>query len=129
MKLEGRLFAGMALYFGVTGLIYWIFSHEPAGTTALAVGFLTSSLVALFLHVQYRKRGLRPQDQYEAEIADAAGPLEFFPPRSVWPPAVALGLTVLALGVVYARWLALLGLGLLAGAVLGFVFQYVDRED
>ncbi|MDH6575784.1 cytochrome c oxidase subunit 4 [Kitasatospora sp. MAP5-34] len=127
MKVEGRLFAGIALYFGVTGLVYWIFSSEPAGTTALAVGFLMSSLVAFFFYVQYRKRGLRPQDRREAEIADTAGPLDFFPPRSIWPATAALGLTVLALGVVFGLWLALIGFGLLAGAVFGFVFQYTAR--
>lgn len=65
MKREGWLFAGMALFFGVTGLIYWIFSQEPAGTTVLAIAFLMSSLVAFFFQVQYRKGGLRPQDRGE----------------------------------------------------------------
>lgn len=129
MKREGWLFAGMALFFGVTGLIYWIFSQEPAGTTVLAIAFLMSSLVAFFFQVQYRKGGLRPQDRGEGEIVDTAGPLGFFPPRSYWPAATALGLSLLALGVVFALWLALVGLGLLAGAVFGFVFQYADRES
>ncbi len=128
MRRESLLFAGLALYFGATGLVYWLLSAEPAGTTALAVGFLMSSLVAFFFLVQYRRSGARPQDLDDAEIADTAGPLGFFPPSSGWPAATALGLTVLALGVVIARWLALVGFGLLAMAVVGFVFQYADRE-
>ncbi|MDH6131910.1 hypothetical protein P3T37_001284 [Kitasatospora sp. MAA4] len=129
MKLEARLFTGLALFLGVTALIYWIFSHEPAGTTALTVGFLMSSLVGFFYHVQYRRSGLRPQDTGTAQIADTTGPLGFFPPRSSWPAAAAVGLTVLALGVVFALWLVVVGFALVAGAVAGFVFQYAGRDD
>lgn len=129
MKLEGRLFTGLALFFGATALVYWLLANEPIGTTALTVGFLMSSLVGFFYHVQYRRTGPRPQDRREGEILDSAGPLGFFPPRSGWPVALAVGLTVLALGVVFARWLMVVGFVLVAGAVAGFVLQYADREE
>ena len=129
MRLEGRLFAGLALFLGVVALVYWLLSHEVTGTTVLTVGFLMSSLVAFFYYVQYRRGGPRPQDRGDGEITDTAGPLGFFPPRSGWPAAVAVGLTVLALGVVFGVWLALIGFALVAGAVVGFVFQYVGREE
>ncbi|WP_035805869.1 aa3-type cytochrome oxidase subunit IV [Kitasatospora mediocidica] len=129
MKLEGRLFGGLALFLGGTALVYWIFAREPAGTTALTVGFLMSSLVGFFYYVQYRRCGPRPQDTGTGRIADTAGPLGFFPPRSGWPVAVALGLTVLALGVVFALWLVAVGFALVAGAVIGFVLQYAGRDD
>ncbi|MDH6110257.1 membrane protein implicated in regulation of membrane protease activity [Kitasatospora sp. MAP12-15] len=128
MKLEGWLFAGMALFLGVVALVYWLLSNEPTGTTVLTVGFLMSSLVGFFYYVQYRRGGARPQDRADGEIVDTAGPLGFFPPRSSWPAALAVGLTVLALGVVFGVWLALIGFALVGGAVVGFVFQYVGRE-
>lgn len=127
MRVEGRLFAVMALYFGVTAAVYGWRSQEPAGTAALTVSFLMSSLIACFYAVQYWKRGLRAQDQRDAEIADTAGPLAFFPPRSGWPVSCALGLAVSALGVVYGVWLFAIGMGVLVGAVFGFVFQYARR--
>lgn len=127
MKTEARLFTGVAAFFAVTTIGYGYFSAEPAGTAVLTVAFLMASLVAFFLVVQHRKRGPRAQDRDNAEVADGAGPLEFFPPSSHWPIMTALGAVVLALGVVYGLWLALLGLGVLAGGTFGLVFQYAGR--
>ncbi|MBJ6618275.1 cytochrome c oxidase subunit 4 [Streptomyces sp. DHE17-7] len=84
--------------------------------------------VAFFLRVQYRKRGPRAQDRDDAEVQDTAGPLDFFPPHSPWPVVTALGAVVLALGIVYGLWLALIGFGVLAAAVLGLVLQYAGRD-
>ncbi|MGC9378779.1 cytochrome c oxidase subunit 4 [Streptomyces sp. MH13] len=128
MRTEARLFTGVAAFFAVTAAGYGWFSEEPAGTAALTVAFLMGSLVAFFLRVQYRKRGLRAQDRGDAEVLDTAGPLDFFPPHSPWPVTVALGAVVLALGIVYGLWLALIGVGVLALAVLGLVLQYAGRE-
>ncbi|QHC23450.1 aa3-type cytochrome oxidase subunit IV [Streptomyces sp. GS7] len=128
MKIEGRLFVVMALYFGGTAAVYGWRAEEPAGTAALTVAFLMSSLVACFYFVQYRKRGLRSQDRRDAEVADTAGPLAFFPPRSGWPLLTGLGLALSALGVVFGLWLFVIGMGVLGGGVFGFVFQYVDRD-
>ena len=129
MKTEARLFTGVAAFFGVTAVGYGWRSAEPAGTAALAIACLMAALVAFFLRVQYRRRGLRAQDRDDAEIVDTAGPLEFFPAHSPWPITTALGAVIVALGVVYGLWLALIGLGLLGHGVFGMVFQYVGRED
>ncbi|WP_228899424.1 cytochrome c oxidase subunit 4 [Streptomyces sp. DH1] len=128
MRTEARLFTGVAAFFAVTAAGYGWFSHEPAGTAALTVAFLMASLVAFFLRVQYRKRGPRAQDRDAAEVQDTAGPLDFFPPHSPWPVVTALGAVVLALGIVYGLWLALIGFGVLAAAVLGLVLQYAGRD-
>ncbi|WP_217140040.1 cytochrome c oxidase subunit 4 [Streptomyces sp. AC627_RSS907] len=127
MRTEARLFTGVAAFFAVTAAGYGWFSAEPAGTVALAVSFLMASLVAFFLHVQHRRRGPRAQDLPDAEVVDAAGPLDFFPPHSPWPVTAALGAVVLAVGVVYGLWLVLIGFGVLALAVCGLVFQYAGR--
>ncbi|MFC8869044.1 cytochrome c oxidase subunit 4 [Streptomyces sp. NPDC057148] len=128
MRTEARLFTGVAAFFAVTAAGYGWFSHEPAGTAALTVAFLMASLVAFFLRVQYRKKGLRAQDRGDAEVLDTAGPLDFFPPHSPWPITTALGAVVVALGIVYGLWLALIGFGILALAVLGLVLQYAGRD-
>ncbi|MEU3663433.1 cytochrome c oxidase subunit 4 [Streptomyces sp. NPDC032940] len=127
MRTEARLFTGVAAFFAATAVLYGWWSAEPAGTAALTVAFLMASLVAFFFRVQHRKRGPRPQDRDDAEVADSAGPLDFFPPHSPWPVTIALGAVVLALGVVYGLWLALIGFGVLAFTVFGFVFQYAGR--
>ena len=38
MKVEGWLFVGCAAFFAVMDVIYWHYSKDPTGTTALAGG-------------------------------------------------------------------------------------------
>ncbi|ELS57663.1 aa3-type cytochrome oxidase subunit IV [Streptomyces viridochromogenes] len=127
MKTEAVLFTGVAAFFAVTAGTYATFADDPAGTAALIIAFLMAALVAFFLAVQYRRRGLRPQDRKDAEIAETAGPLEFLPPDSSWPITVALGSVVVAMGVVYGLWLLLIGFGVLTLGVLGMVFEHARR--
>ncbi|MGI5134847.1 MULTISPECIES: aa3-type cytochrome oxidase subunit IV [unclassified Streptomyces] len=129
MKVEALLFAGVAVFFAAVAALYGAWSGEPAGTAVLIVAFGMAAVVSFFCAVQYRRRGTRPQDRKEAEVADAAGPVEFFPAHSPWPVVTALGFAVTALGVVYGLWLFLIGVGVLARGVLGLVFQYAIRED
>ncbi|MGW7580096.1 aa3-type cytochrome oxidase subunit IV [Kitasatospora sp. NPDC054768] len=129
MKAEGWLFAVMTAFFAVTGLVYGFWAREPAGKAILAVAFMMSGLVALFWFVQHRRLGGgRAQDRKEAEIAEAAGPVGFFPARSGCPVLAAVGVTVFALGLVFARWLIVVGALVLAFAVAGFIFQYRDHD-
>ncbi|MHC3469885.1 aa3-type cytochrome oxidase subunit IV [Streptomyces sp. 7R007] len=128
MRTEARLFTGVAVFFAVTAAGYWWRSREPAGTAALAVACLMAALVAFFLHIQYRRRGLRAQDRPDAQVVDTAGPVDFFSPHSPWPITTALGAVLLALGVVFGLWLFLLGLGILGHGVFGMVFQYAGRD-
>ncbi|NUP16442.1 MAG: cytochrome c oxidase subunit 4 [Streptomyces sp.] len=128
MRTESRLFIGVAAFFLVTAVGYGYSSEEPTGTAVLVIAFLMAALVAFFLHVQYRRRGLRAQDREDAEVADTAGPLDFFPPHSPWPITIAAGSVLVALGVVFGLWLFLLGLGVLGHGVFGMVFQYADRD-
>ena len=92
MLTEALLFCGVALFFGGTAVLYGVWAHaDPAGTAALVVATLMAALVAFFCAMNYRRRGRRPQDRGDAEVADGAGPLEFFPPSSRWPIVTAAG--------------------------------------
>lgn len=128
MKVEAFLFGGVAVFFAVTAGLYGWWSGEPAGTAALVIAFLMGAVVSFFCAVQYRRKGRRPQDRRDAEVADASGPLEFFPPNSPWPLVTALGFAIASTGVVFGLWLFLMGVGVLARGVLGMVFQYVRRQ-
>ena len=128
MKHESYLFAGVSLFFLVTATAYGWFSREPAGTVALLVSCLMAAVISFFSMVNNRRKGLRPEDRPDAEIRERVGTVDFFPPHSPYPVVTALGVTILAVGVVYAAWLALIGLGVLGGGVFGLVFQYVERR-
>ncbi|MBG0850667.1 cytochrome c oxidase subunit 4 [Streptomyces spinoverrucosus] len=127
MKTEAVLFGGVALFFGGIAALYGAWSEEPAGTAVLVIAFLMAGVVSFFSAVQYRRKGRRPQDRLDAEVADAAGPVEFFPDESPWPIVTAAGFAVAAIGVVYGLWLFLIGLAVLSRGVLGLVFQYARR--
>ncbi|GHI03723.1 hypothetical protein AQI88_09350 [Streptomyces cellostaticus] len=127
MKAEAMLFGGVALFFGGSAALYGVWSQDDTGTTVLVVAFGMAALVAFFCLIQYRRRGARAQDRTDAEVADGAGPVAFFPDESLWPVVTALGSAVTATGVVYGLWLFLIGLGVLARGVFGMVFQYVHR--
>lgn len=130
MRAEAWLFAGVAGFFLVTDLAYaWFSGQEPAGTAALTVSFVMSSLMSFFFAMNYRRRGLRPEDRRDADVAERAGPLDFFPPHSAYPAMTALGVALLALGVVYGLWLFIIAFGILAGGVLGMTFQFVARGE
>jgi hypothetical protein len=120
-------FGGVAVFFAASAVLYGWWAREPAGSAVLVVAFLMAALISFFTAVQYRRKGRRPQDRTDAEVADGAGPLEFFPPDSRWPVVTAFGFALTATGVVYGLWLFLIGFAVLARGVTGFVFQYVDR--
>ncbi|MGQ4419022.1 cytochrome c oxidase subunit 4 [Streptomyces sp. SAS_269] len=127
MRTEAMLFGGVAVFFGGTAALYGVWSREPAGTSALVVACGMAALVSFFCLVQYRRKGRRAQDLKDAEVADGAGPVAFFPDESPWPVVTALGFAVTATGVVYGLWLFLIGCGVLARGVFGMVFQYARR--
>lgn len=121
------LFGGVALFFGGSAALYGVWSGDETGTVALVVACGMAALVAFFCLIQYRRRGTRAQDRTDAEVADGAGPVAFFPEESLWPILTALGFAVTATGVVFGLWLFLIGLGVLARGVYGMVFQYAHR--
>lgn len=127
MKVEALLFTGVATFFAVVSACYVPFSRDAAGNAALLVSFLMSSLISLFLWVQYLRHGDRPQDRPDADVREGAGPLAFFSPRSYYPVFTALGTAIAGLGVIFGMWLFLIGIGIVAPGVAGFVFQHNDR--
>lgn len=128
MKSEALLFAGISLFFAAAAGIYIGYAHEPAGKTVLTVCSLMAALVAFYCQVQYQRRGVRAQDRTDAEIADSAGPLTFFAPRSGFPPLAGVATAIVLLGLVVDLWLCLVGGALLLLAVVGMLGEFPERQ-
>jgi hypothetical protein len=124
MRIEGYLFVFSALFFALMDVVYWLWSHDPTGTTALALTVLLAGLIGFYLLFTGRRVGPRPEDDKEAEIADGAGELGFFSPHSWWPLFSALAAATAALGVVIGWWMVILGMMFVVLAAIGFVFEY-----
>jgi Cytochrome c oxidase subunit IV len=124
MKVEGYLFVGCAAFFAVVDVIYWYFSKDPTGTTALAFSVGLAFLTGFYLLFTGRRLPPRPEDRPEAEIAEGTGELGFFSPHSWWPLITGMSAAVAALGAAVGWWLFLIGMLFVLLSAIGFVFEY-----
>jgi hypothetical protein len=124
MRVEGWLFLGCAIFFGVADIFYWYLSHEPTGATALALAVGLAFLIGFYVLFTGRRLPQRPEDDPDGEIEQGTGELGFFSPHSWWPLFVGLSGALAAIGVAVGWWLFLIGLLAVVLSVIGFVFEY-----
>ena len=124
MKVEGWMFASIAIFLAIVSPIYWFMSHEIIGTVALIMSVLLFVMIAVYMFNLARKMDARLEDRKDAEIAEGAGAMGFFPPKSIWPFWVALTVQLLALGPVFGWWISILAVVLGIWALSGWVFEY-----
>ena len=124
MKVEGYLFLGCAVFFGGADIVYWHFSHDPTGSTALAVAVGLAFLTGFYVLFTGRRLPPQPDDEHEGEIYQGTGELGFFSPHSWWPLWVGLASAFTAVGFAVGWWMVLIGVVALMFAAIGFVFEY-----
>ena len=124
MKVEGYLFIGCAAFFTAADIVYWYFSHDPTGTTALALAVGLAFLTGFYLMFTGRRLPRRPEDDPQAEIAEGTGELGFFSPHSWWPLMVGLASATAAIGAAVGWWLFLIGMLFVFLSAIGFVYEY-----
>jgi cytochrome c oxidase subunit IV len=133
MKVEGIVFSIYAVFLGAAGTVYWILIRhsdrtETAGVVALLISMGLGALIGGYLLFTARRMEPRPQDLPDAEVADGAGELGNFSPRSYWPFFIAFALFLAMLGLIVGVWLGLLAGVIVLYAVVGLVFeQYRNR--
>ncbi len=85
MKAEAWIFGICTVFFVLVAPAYWFITGDPTGTSALTMTSLLTLLVTFYLGFHASRMEPRPEDRQDAEIADGAGELGFFPPYSWWP--------------------------------------------
>jgi len=128
MKAETWIFAITTVFFALVSPAYWFITGDHTGTSALTMSTLLVLMVTLYLGFHASRMEPRPEDRKDAEIADGAGELGFFPPYSWWPLWCAMTLAVCVLGVVFGWWLFVIGVGLGIIALQGWIFEYYRGE-
>jgi len=124
VKIETIVIAACCVFFVIVTPTYWWISDDVTGTAALTMTTLLVALLAFFLGVVSRQIPDRPEDRKDAEVADGAGELGFFPPYSWWPLFCGGALAVCVLGIVFGWWLFIIGIGIGVFTLSGFVFEY-----
>lgn len=130
MRAQGVMFLGLAVFFAVADIIYWWYSHDPTGTTALALSIGMALLVGYYL--TYTQRQVPPAEMYEdnadAEIEEGAGEIGFYSPHSWWPLAIGLSAAIAFIGIPVGWWLFLMGLMFGVVSAFGLVYEYYRGE-
>ena len=130
MKVEALIFNLIAVFCIIAAAVYGFWSQEPIGTTALVLSGGLTGLIGGFFWFVSRRIDARPEDRKDADIADGAGELGFFPPASYWPFALALsaGLMGLALAFFYT-WLILIAGAALLITIGGLLFEFYTGQN
>jgi hypothetical protein len=128
VKVEALIFNIIAFFCAVAAVVYGVWSQEPIGTTALVLSAGLTGLIGGFFWFVSRRIDPRPEDRKDAEIADGAGELGFFPPYSWWPMWCGLCLAVIVLGVIFAWWLFIIGAVFGVFALSGLIFEFYRGE-
>jgi hypothetical protein len=128
VKLEGNIFAGIAIFMIPVTIIYWYLSKDPTGTTALILTFGLCFLVGFYFLFTAKRIDERPEDDPRGEIVDGAGELGFYSPHSWWPLVLGASSALAVVGVIFSWWLTVFMLPFLAFGVFGFMFEYYRGE-
>jgi hypothetical protein len=124
MKIEGLLFAFLAVFLLAVSAIYWVLSHDPSGFTCLVLSGGLAMIIGYYVLFTARRMEERPEDRPDAEIAEGAGEIGFFAPHSWWPLFLAGAFTLTTLGLVFGPFLVLIGFVAVLITAFGFVFEY-----
>ncbi len=129
MRREAQLLIGVAAFFGLTDITYWLWGNAQGGATNLDTGFggvvmLVGTILLGVVPGSYyfwwsRRMKPRPEDRMDATIEDGSGTIASFPDSSVWPFVLGMGLFLTVLSLVFGLWLMWPGLSLVVSAAVG----------
>ncbi|MFD7868309.1 cytochrome c oxidase subunit 4 [Streptomyces sp. NPDC057682] len=129
MKIQGKMFLGLALFILIMAITYGVWSKEPVGTTALVLGFGLSLMIGFYLAFTAKRVDDMAQDNKEADVADEAGEVGFFSPHSWQPLSLAVGGLLAFMGVVFGWWLLYFSAPIILIGLFGWVFEYYHGEN
>jgi len=137
VKVESRTILGAVVFLGATAALYWalVYGHghdsEAAGIAMLVFSCAAYAILFGYLLLQYiRRQGHpRPEDSFDATMADGEGEIAYFPAASIWPAGVGLGLIFVACAAVWGLWYLIIGAIIFFGAAIGWVVESDVPED
>ena len=129
MKLQGKIFFGLAIFILAMAIVYGVWSKEPTGTTALFLAFGLAIFIGFYLSFTARRVDTGAQDNPQADVADDAGEVGFFSPYSWQPLFLSIGGGLAFLGVIFGWWLMFFSAPIILVSLFGWVFEYYRGAD
>jgi putative Mn2+ efflux pump MntP len=130
VKVEALVFNIISVFCFVAATVYGFWAREPIGTTALVLSGGLTVLVGGFFWFVSRRIDPRPEDRKDADIAEGAGELGFFPPASYWPFGLALSAALMGLGLgFWYVWLILTAAAALLVTIGGLLFEFYVGQN
>ena len=123
MKIEALFLLGVAIFFGIVGVIYWFWGYEQGGTMMLAGTTLLGLLPGSYYLWWSRRMKPRPEDRTDATIEEGSGVIGSFPGSSVWPFVLGMGLFLMMLSIAFGLWLFAPGVTLVLSALIGVTVE------
>ena len=112
LKVQSRLFLGIAAFMGLIGVVYWFASYEPAGTTMLGLSSALAAVCGVYLQVQSEQKAAEHHDEEH-----------YLPQTSVWPFGIGVGALLAVNGLIVGVGYAIPGLVVLAVSIAGLISQ------
>lgn len=136
VRVQARMFVGIAVFFGLTAALYWFTSYEDAGTAMLVVSAGLGGLAGGYLWVQDRKAsgssgggtgvGTAGDTEDGTVVTTPAEP--YLPHASVWPLGIGAAAFLLCNGLILGIWFLVPGVLLGAVSVVGYCAQSRRRD-
>jgi hypothetical protein len=123
VRIEGLFLIGIAIFFGLVGILYWFWSYEDGGTVMLAGTTLLGLLPGSYYLWWSRRMKPRPEDRTDASIEEGHGIIGSFPNSSIWPFVLGMGLFLVVLSLVFGLWLFAPGASLVISALVGVTVE------
>lgn len=132
MKANANLFWIIAVFFGLTAVVYmvWTFldsgtSVEWVGSVALSLSAILGGFIAFYIgRVHAAQGGELPEDRLDGNIDDGDPELGFFSPWSWWPILLAAAAALLFLGLAIGFWISIAAVAFGLVALVGWVYEY-----
>lgn len=119
MRMEALVLLGVAIFFGIVGVVYWFTSYEDGGTMMLVGTCLLGLLPGSYYYWWHRRMGDRPEDRPDATLEEGAGEIATFPSSSIWPFVLGMGAFMLVLAFAFGLWFFFPAVGLILTALVG----------
>jgi len=123
VRIEALFLIGVAVFFGIVGVVYWFWSYEQGGTMMLAGTTLLGLVPGSYYLWWSRRMKPRPEDRTDATLEEGSGVIGSFPNSSVWPFVLGMGLFLIVLSMVFGLWLLAPGFSLVISALVGVTVE------